>query len=56
MPLRLLNESANQVALKSDEQAGLMLACTTIELPGGIRIRVEAPTQRQPGQPLEDRT
>lgn len=56
MPLRLATESANQVALKTDEQAGTSLACTTIELPGGVCIRVEVPTDRQPGQRLEDRT
>ena len=53
MPLRLATESANQVAPILDEQAGPSLASTTIELPGGVRIRVEVPTDRQPGQRLE---
>lgn len=56
MPLRLATESASEVASKPEEQASPPLACTTIELPGGIRIRVEAPTRRQPSQPREDRT
>ncbi|TWU29040.1 IS66 family insertion sequence element accessory protein TnpA [Novipirellula artificiosorum] len=55
MPLRLATESANQVAPKTDEQAGSSLACTTIELPGGVRIRVEVPTDRHPGQRVEAR-
>ncbi len=53
MPLRLATESAKQVAAEPDEQAGRSLACTTIELPGGVRIRVEVPTDRQP---MEART
>lgn len=56
MPLRLATQSTNQIAPKSDEQAAPAVACTTIELPGGIRIRVEAPTDRQPGQGWEART
>ena len=56
MPLRLATESTKQIAPKSDEQAAPLVACTTIELPGGVRIRVEVPTDRQPGQRLEDRT
>ena len=56
MPLRLATESAKQVAPKSDEQAAPAVACTTIELPGGVRIRVEVLTDRQPGQRLEART
>lgn len=56
MPLRLATESANQAASEAAEQAGPSLACTTIELPGGVRIRVEVPTDRQPGLPWEVRT
>lgn len=56
MPLRLATKPANQVAPETDQQAAPSLACTTIELPGGVRIRVEVPTDRQPGQPVEDRT
>lgn len=55
MPLRLATESADQIAPKSDEQAAPAVACTTIELPGGVRIRVEVPTNQQPGQGLEAR-
>ena len=39
---------------ESDEQAGPALASTTIELPGGVRIRVEVPMDPKPGWPLED--
>ncbi len=38
------------------EQAAPSLACTTIELPDGVRIRVRVATDRQPGQRVEDRT
>ncbi|MCO8124731.1 hypothetical protein NHH03_23540 [Stieleria sp. TO1_6] len=50
MPLRLATEAADQVASESNQQAGSLLASTTIELPGGVRIRVEVPTDRQPSQ------
>ncbi len=54
MPLRLATESANPIIPQSDEQAGPPVAGTTIELPGGVRIRVEVPMDRKPGWPLED--
>ena len=56
MPLRLATEPANQVAPRTDEQAAPFLACTSIELPGGVRIRVEVPMHRQPGQHGEERS
>lgn len=52
MPLRLATESANQDTPISNQQTGPPLASTTIELPGGVRIRVEVPTKPQP----EDRS
>lgn len=55
MPLRLATEPVNQVAPKADQQASPSLACTTIELPGGIRIRVEVPTDLQQVQHWEAR-
>lgn len=55
MPLRLPGLSGNQ-SDESGERAGPTLACTTIELPGGVRIRVEVPTDRQPCQQREART
>lgn len=55
MPLRLATESANQVAPILDEQAGPSLTSTTIELPGGVRIRVEVPTDRSLSQQAEAR-
>ena len=38
---------------ESESQSSSGLACTTIELPGGIRIRVEAPTRQRLAQPGE---
>jgi transposase len=49
----LATEPANQVAPRTDEQAAPSLACTTIELPGGVRIRVKVPRDWQPGQRVE---
>jgi hypothetical protein len=48
MPLRLTSEIDNQAASASREQANSPLASTTIELPGGVRIRVDVPTDRRP--------
>jgi len=56
LPLRLSSESANQVARSSDEQSGPDLASTTIELPGGVRIRVEVPMDRKLAQQGEARS
>lgn len=56
MPLRLSAESTNQIAPKSDEHAAPAVASTTIELPGGVRIHVEVPMNRQPGQHVEERS
>lgn len=56
MPLRLTADSGHHVAPKSGEQVKPALASTTIELPGGVRIRVEVPTHRQPGERPEART
>ncbi len=47
MPLRLATEPANQDTPISDRQTGPPVACTTIELPGGVRIKVEVPTKTQ---------
>ena len=55
MPLRLPALSDNQPNERG-EHARPAVASTTIELPGGVRIRVEVPTDRQPGQPVEART
>jgi hypothetical protein len=55
MPLRLPPLPVNQ-SDEPGEQVGPAVACTTIELPGGVRIRVEVPTDRQPGGRLEART
>lgn len=52
MPLRLATEPANQDASIPDRQTAAPVACTTIELPGGVRIKVEVPTKPQP----EDRS
>lgn len=54
-PLRLPDLPGNQ-SDEPSEHVGSATACTTIELPGGVRIRVEVPTERQPDQRLEDRT
>ena len=54
MPLRLATESANPIIPQSDEQASPALVTTTIELPGGVRIRVEVPMATKPGWTLED--
>lgn len=53
LPLQLSAISGKQVASGSDEQAGSAVASTTIELPGGVRIRVEVPTDRQPRHRVE---
>ena len=60
MPLRLAADAANQVGLDAGEHAASTTASTTIELPGGVRIRVEVPAEptvgaarlmsRQPGE------
>ena len=55
MPLRLSARSGNRTD-EPIEQAARSLASTTIELPGGVRIRVEVPTDRQTGQQVEART
>jgi hypothetical protein len=56
MPLRLTSELGNQAGPASKKQADSPLASTTIELPGGVRIRVDVPTDRQPDQRWEART
>jgi hypothetical protein len=55
MPLRLPALPCDQ-SDEPGEHVGPATACTTIELPGGVRIRVEVPTDRQPGQRLEARS
>lgn len=49
MPLRLAADAAKQVGLEADQHAASTTACTMIELPGGVRIRVEVPTERTVG-------
>lgn len=60
VPLRLTSELGSQAAVVSNEQAGSPLASTTIELPGGVRIRVDVSSDRpsagQPSLPWEART
>ncbi len=48
LPLQLTALSGKQVASEFDQRVGSAVASTTIELPGGVRIRVEVPTDRQP--------
>ncbi|WP_436298656.1 IS66 family insertion sequence element accessory protein TnpA [Stieleria mannarensis] len=54
MPIRLPGLPGDQAG-EPGRDVGPATACTTIELPGGIRIRVEVPTDRQPGQRPEAR-
>lgn len=56
MPLRLTADTGHHVAPELREQVKPALASTTIELPGGVRIRVEVPTYRQPSELSEVRT
>lgn len=53
LPLRLSEHSSPPVVQPSG-QLGQPVARTTIELPGGVRIRVEVPTDRQPDQPWRE--
>lgn len=55
MPLHLTAESGNHFD-QPGEHASRALASTTVELPGGVRIRVEVPTHRQPSERSEVRT
>lgn len=56
MPLRLTSEFGDHATTASGEQADSPLASATIELPGGVRIRVDVPTDRQPEQRREAQT
>lgn len=55
MPLRLSVQSDHD-SQRRGEQGAPPLASTTIELPGGVRIRVEVPADRQSGRQMEART
>lgn len=55
LPLRIPENSSPRIVQPSG-QLDHAVARTTIELPGGIRIRVEVPTDRLPDQPWGDRT
>lgn len=55
LPLRLPEHSSPRIVPLSG-QLDQPVARTTIELPGGIRIRVEVPTDRLPDQPWGERT
>ena len=52
MPLRLPAQSGDYTS-ELGEHVGSALASTTIELPGGVRIRVEVPTNPQQVHSLE---
>ena len=54
VPLRLPALSGNQSG-EPGEHVGPAVASTTIELPGGVRIRVEVPTDRSLSQQVEAR-
>lgn len=54
VPLRLAALSGNQ-SDEPGERVGPAVASTTIELPGGVRIRVEVPTDRSLSQQVEAR-
>ncbi|WP_182871473.1 IS66 family insertion sequence element accessory protein TnpA [Rhodopirellula sp. JC639] len=56
MPLRLATESTNQVAPETQQRATSACASTTIELPGGVRIHVEVPTNQEPSLRPEARS
>lgn len=56
IPLHLPADPDRHVGPEAGEHGKPALASTTIELPGGVRIRVEVPASWQPGERPEART